>query len=874
MFLGSGGGGGGRGVNGYGGDGGRGGGIVLVFAADLATAEGAIQATGGRGGDALIAADDGRGGGGGGSGGSILLTSGNLAMGLTNVNASGGDKGTSCTGQSLGSGGAAGTGGVGRIVVKYAGSLSGESVPAASTLQQNLGTAVSFGGTHAPAVCTNATTLVATLPPHAAGTVDVQLVESGTVVATLTNGFVYREFAEPTLLAVVPNEGGLAGGQWVTLQGVGVWSVATPYGTGTDGDVVLSGAKNLNVDGLAAGRTNADAISFSVTNLTSGSATLSAVPAAGALNVGDEVMLINLQGAAGAVSNVGRHEFLRVGLVAGNVVTFVAPKSNFYGSASGSDAGIGVAAGQQRVMLQRVPNYRNLTIGSGGTLTANAWDGTRGGVLMFRVANVFSNNGAISMAGKGYRAGPAGPALVYGYVGDSLVPYGPQQLANAYGGGGGGGYGSSSGCGGGAGGGGGYGSTGANGGSGVCGVPGGTGGAVYGAANLSLMMLGSGGGSSGDYYGGGAPSAGGAGGGAIMIAARNALGFGSLTAAGATGSGAGLDGGGGGGAGGSIRLDVEDAYLMNMTLSAGGGAGGSRSYGGLGGAGGAGRIAIYSTRASSGSSSPAASFFAIDPLNEVAHVRVDGTETAFEVLDDQRIRVLMPAHAAGVVSMSVELANGASYSLPGAYTYEPPSPVVLAGRVTSKFSGVGVDGVHVAFTGLDGVTSSNGGYFSATMPSGWSGVATPMLDDKRFVPAQAAFTNLNQSVTGLLFQIVLDDDPERGDLEYYVQTLAGLGTLTNYTIQTRHASIPVEFLNVRGGTNVAANWTPGSTNQDDRMLMVRVEGDLTIGAGATVTPAARKRGLVMYVDGDLTLNGKISMTARGAANVAGDRILV
>jgi len=874
VFLGSGGGGGGRGVNGYGGDGGRGGGIVLVFAADLATAEGAIQATGGRGGDALIAADDGRGGGGGGSGGSILLTSGNLAMGLTNVNASGGDKGTSCTGQSLGSGGAAGTGGVGRIVVKYAGSLSGESVPAASTLQQNLGTAVSFGGTHAPAVCTNATTLVATLPPHAAGTVDVQLVESGTVVATLTNGFVYREFAEPTLLAVVPNEGGLAGGQWVTLQGVGVWSVATPYGTGTDGDVVLSGAKNLNVDGLAAGRTNADAISFSVTNLTSGSATLSAVPAAGALNVGDEVMLINLQGAAGAVSNVGRHEFLRVGLVAGNVVTFVAPKSNFYGSASGSDAGIGVAAGQQRVMLQRVPNYRNLTIGSGGTLTANAWDGTRGGVLMFRVANVFSNNGAISMAGKGYRAGPAGPALVYGYVGDSLVPYGPQQLANAYGGGGGGGYGSSSGCGGGAGGGGGYGSTGANGGSGVCGVPGGTGGAVYGAANLSLMMLGSGGGSSGDYYGGGAPSAGGAGGGAIMIAARNALGFGSLTAAGATGSGAGLDGGGGGGAGGSIRLDVEDAYLMNMTLSAGGGAGGSRSYGGLGGAGGAGRIAIYSTRASSGSSSPAASFFAIDPLNEVAHVRVDGTETAFEVLDDQRIRVLMPAHAAGVVSMSVELANGASYSLPGAYTYEPPSPVVLAGRVTSKFSGVGVDGVHVAFTGLDGVTSSNGGYFSATMPSGWSGVATPMLDDKRFVPAQAAFTNLNQSVTGLLFQIVLDDDPERGDLEYYVQTLAGLGTLTNYTIQTRHASIPVEFLNVRGGTNVAANWTPGSTNQDDRMLMVRVEGDLTIGAGATVTPAARKRGLVMYVDGDLTLNGKISMTARGAANVAGDRILV
>jgi len=52
--------------------------------------------------------------------------------------------------------------------------------------------------------------------------------------------------------------------------------------------------------------------------------------------------------------------------------------------------------------------------------------------------------------------------------------------------------------------------------------------------------------------------------------------------------------------------------------------------------------------------------------------------------------------------------------------------------------------------------------------------------------------------------------------------------------------------------------------EDSRCALIKVIGDLTINAGVTFMPNARKLFTVLYVTGDLTLNGEISMSSRGA----------
>lgn len=66
------------------------------------------------------------------------------------------------------------------------------------------------------------------------------------------------------------------------------------------------------------------------------------------------------------------------------------------------------------------------------------------------------------------------------------------------------------------------------------------------------------------------------------------------------------------------------------------------------------------------------------------------------------------------------------------------------------------------------------------------------------------------------------------------------------------------------GAGVIATSTSLASVQDGDMV-VRQYTNLTINAGATLTVASRCRGLLLYVDGDLTVNGVISMTARGCA---------
>ena len=65
----------------------------------------------------------------------------------------------------------------------------------------------------------------------------------------------------------------------------------------------------------------------------------------------------------------------------------------------------------------------------------------------------------------------------------------------------------------------------------------------------------------------------------------------------------------------------------------------------------------------------------------------------------------------------------------------------------------------------------------------------------------------------------------------------------------------------------AADWF--TTAQDTRSAWIVVNGNLTINAGITVIPAVRKLFTVVYVQGNLVLNGSISMSLRGS-NHSGD----
>jgi excisionase family DNA binding protein len=403
---------------------------------------------------------------------------------------------------------------------------------------------------------------------------------------------------------------GEVGGSYIRIQ------QSADVGNGADGTITVSSSKDITADNMISGRTCADggdAVNYSVTALSANTATLSSSPSVGCLSAGDEVLLINLQGTSSATANVGNYETLRVYSVATDTVTFVTNKTNYYGDNAGSDANIGTASSNQRVMLQRIPNYTTVTINAGGTITASAWNGTKGGVVAFRAntSTTVNSSGEIEVNALGFDGGPTNSGdVVDGVQGESYNKDSAARSQSANLGGGGGGCGNGTYCGGA--GGGGYGGSGSGGSLGSSCSTTGEGGETYGDSGLVQMFLGSGGGagghdSAGEYGSGGA---GGRGGGIIFIATDSLSVSGSIASGGSNGSaaagGSSEGGGGGGGSGGSIRIVGRNLSLGSVIITAPAGSGGSgNNGGGNGGAGGVGRIAVFYTSLT-GSSSPAA----------------------------------------------------------------------------------------------------------------------------------------------------------------------------------------------------------------------------------------------------------------------------
>jgi hypothetical protein len=87
----------------------------------------------------------------------------------------------------------------------------------------------------------------------------------------------------------------------------------------------------------------------------------------------------------------------------------------------------------------------------------------------------------------------------------------------------------------------------------------------------------------------------------------------------------------------------------------------------------------------------------------------------------------------------------------------------------------------------------------------------------------------------------------------------------------------VWLINVYGDTTYSSNVTLGDATTDKRMLVVKYSGDLTINSGVTVTvntvsALTYKKGLFLYVAGNLINNGTITMTARGTYNQSGENV--
>ena len=374
---------------------------------------------------------------------------------------------------------------------------------------------------------------------------------------------------------------------------------AISSGDGVDGAVTITAAKNINTETIATGRTYADGIAYRVVAPADSATSVARYSASDTISngiaSGDEVLLINLQGASGDTADVGTYEIMEVSSVSASTITFAKAISKSFD---------GTTAGNQKVVVQRIPNYTNVTLSGSGSLTASAWDGLATaptgaagyytGIVVFKASGTVDvgSGTSIHANAKGYEGGA--PSTYQGKSYDNVS--GVSTSANL-GGGGGGSQGTGGDPPGKGGGGGGYGVAGGNSGQGL------GGGATYGAEKPVKIFLGSGGGSGGmSDNGAQSGGVGGKGGGTVLVSAGTVTVSGGISANGGGGSGGGdtpssnQDGGpGGGGSGGGVFLVGPTISLGSSITTTTGGAGtcGFNCLAALqSGNGGAGRISV------------------------------------------------------------------------------------------------------------------------------------------------------------------------------------------------------------------------------------------------------------------------------------------
>lgn len=86
----------------------------------------------------------------------------------------------------------------------------------------------------------------------------------------------------------------------------------------------------------------------------------------------------------------------------------------------------------------------------------------------------------------------------------------------------------------------------------------------------------------------------------------------------------------------------------------------------------------------------------------------------------------------------------------------------------------------------------------------------------------------------------------------------------NYTLKVKGEEYPAEIYNYDDNVNYITDKNLGTSEEDSRMVIMKYNGNLNVNTDRIITAQTRKKGIFLYVAGDLTNNGEISMTARGA----------
>ncbi|HEX2685614.1 MAG TPA: hypothetical protein VHN14_03310, partial [Kofleriaceae bacterium] len=177
---------------------------------------------------------------------------------------------------------------------------------------------------------------------------------------------------------------------------------------GQDGALTVTSADQIiNQYAVLAADVAAGATSITITNIGHFTAT---APFASELAAGDLIMIYQPQGATidatdtGTYGNVttlggaGNYELVHVASVAANTINLE--------TGCGGLAHAYTTAGATEVI--RVPQLTTLTTSGAGSLTAQAWDGARGGVVVVQAQTSMTIDGAgINANGQGFRGGAA-----------------------------------------------------------------------------------------------------------------------------------------------------------------------------------------------------------------------------------------------------------------------------------------------------------------------------------------------------------------------------------------------------------------------------------------------------------------------------------
>lgn len=180
------------------------------------------------------------------------------------------------------------------------------------------------------------------------------------------------------------------------------------FGREVDGDVTVSGTKDLNTQRIGSNTPysrNVDAVVANVSVISGITLTLTGFLSPGVIadfQPGDCAIIINLQGTAANNGNVGNFEYVVIDTVGVSTVNLKTALTNLYGDTNNS------SIGSQKVILMRIPEFKALTLPAASSLTCSAWNGSLGGVIAFFAKSIdCSGGGSVSANAKGFRGATA-----------------------------------------------------------------------------------------------------------------------------------------------------------------------------------------------------------------------------------------------------------------------------------------------------------------------------------------------------------------------------------------------------------------------------------------------------------------------------------